>query len=63
MNLRWRLTLFYGAVLSAILVIGGTALYFSLRSSLYGLLDEGLRGAVNQVAQRFAPPGRRGEDG
>ena len=63
MNLRWRLTLFYGAVLSAILLIGGTALYFSLRSSLYGLLDEGLRGAVNQVAQRFAPPGRRGEDG
>ena len=63
MNLRWRLTLFYGAVLSAILVIGGTALYFSLRSSLYGLLDEGLRGAVNQVAERFTPPGRRGDDG
>ena len=61
MNLRWRLTLFYGAVLSAILVIGGTALYFSLRSSLYGLLDEGLRGATDQVAQRFAPPGRRSD--
>jgi len=61
-NLRWRLTLFYGAVLSAILVIGGTALYFSLRSSLYGLLNEGLRGAADQVAQRFAPPGRRGDD-
>lgn len=61
MNLRWRLTLFYGAVLSAILVIGGTALYFSLRSSLYGLLDEGLRGAADQVAQRFAPPSRRGD--
>lgn len=59
MNLRWRLTLFYGAVLSAILAIGGTALYFSLRSSLYGLLDEGLRGAANQVAQRFDPPRRR----
>ncbi len=63
MNLRWRLTLFYGLVSSAILVIGGTALYFSLRSSLYGLLDEGLRGAANQVAERFAPPGRRGDDG
>ena len=61
-NLRWRLTLFYGAVLSAILVISGTALYFSLRSSLYGLLDEGLRRAADQVAQRFAPPGRRGDD-
>ncbi len=63
MNLRWRLTLFYGVVLSAILVIGGTALYFSLRSSLYGLLDEGLRGAVNQVAERFTPLGRRRDDG
>ena len=62
MSLRWRLTLFYGAVLSAILVIGGTALYFSLRSSSYGLLDEGLRGAVSAVAQRFAPQGRRGDD-
>ena len=62
-NLRWRLTLFYGTVLSAILVIGGTALYFSLRSSLYGLLNEGLRGAVNAVAQRFALPNRRGDAG
>ncbi len=59
MNLRWRLTLFYGAVSAAILLIGGAALYFSLRSSLYQFLDESLRNAVMSVARRYeANPGR-----
>jgi signal transduction histidine kinase len=60
MNLRWRLTAFYGVVSALILLIGGGALYFSLRASLYSLLDESLRGAAMSVAGRFGEPGRRG---
>jgi signal transduction histidine kinase len=65
LNLRWRLTLFYGAVSALIVLIGGVALYFSLRSSLYALLDDGLRDAAMGVVQRErpGPPGFRGDSG
>jgi signal transduction histidine kinase len=63
-SLRWRLTLFYGVVSGLILLLGSTALLFSLRSSLYALLDESLRDAALSVSSRFEGPGRgaRGPD-
>lgn len=53
MNLRWRLTLLYGMISALILVVGGVALVLSLRSSLYGLLDESLDQALLTVMRRF----------
>ncbi len=53
MNLRWRLTLFYGAISAFVLIVGGLALVLSLRSSLYGLLDESLQQATMSVMGRF----------
>jgi two-component system sensor histidine kinase MprB len=60
LNLRWRLTLFYGAISAVIVLIGSAALYFSLRSSLYVMLDDGLRDAAMSVARadRPGPPPR-----
>jgi signal transduction histidine kinase len=59
-NLRWRLTLFYGAISAFVLIVGGLALVLSLRSSLYNLLDESLQQATMMVMGRFdkRPPMR-----
>jgi signal transduction histidine kinase len=52
-NLRWRLTLLYGAISALVLIVGGVALVLSLRSSLYGLLDESLQQATLSIMRRF----------
>lgn len=53
MNLRWRLTLFYGAISAFVLIVGGVALVLSLRLSLYRLLDEPLEQATAMVVHRI----------
>jgi len=42
-SIRWRLTLWYGAILSAILVVFSGAVYLLLRSHLVALTDAALR--------------------
>jgi len=47
LSLRWRLTLFYGALLAVVLLIFSLIVYFALRSSVRSALDASLRDAAN----------------
>ena len=47
LNMRWRLTMFYAAILSLILAIVGISLILALRESVHQTLDESLRFAAN----------------
>ncbi|HRV95338.1 MAG TPA: ATP-binding protein [Anaerolineae bacterium] len=49
MNIRLRLTLWYTAILSAILVIFGVIVYFGLSRSLLATLDNHLQREANQI--------------
>ncbi|MCB0165502.1 MAG: HAMP domain-containing protein [Anaerolineae bacterium] len=49
MNIRLRLTLWYTAILSAILVIFGIIVYFGLSRSLLATLDNHLQREANQI--------------
>jgi len=47
LSLRWRLTLFYGALLAVVLLIFSLIVYLALRSSVRSALDASLRDAAN----------------
>lgn len=53
LSLRWRLTLFYGALLSAILLLTGVGVYYALKSSLNATLDSSLRDAATLAASQL----------
>ena len=52
-SLRWRLTLFYGALLAVVLLIVGVTAYLALRSSVRATLDASLRDAANVASLRM----------
>lgn len=62
---RWRLTLWFVAVLGIILAILGVAVYFTARKALLDGLDDDLRARaareVRPLAARLLESGRRGE--
>jgi two-component system, OmpR family, heavy metal sensor histidine kinase CusS len=42
LSIRWRLTLWYGAVLAVVLAAFGTAVYLTMRHHALGRIDQGL---------------------
>ncbi len=54
LNLRWRLTLFYGGLLAIVLATVGVTVYFALRSSVRATLDSSLRDAANVAASQLS---------
>ncbi len=54
LNLRWRLTIFYGGLLAVVLLIVGVTVYFALRSSVRATLDSSLRDAARLAASRLS---------
>ena len=54
LNLRWRLTIFYGGLLAVVLLIVGVTVYFALRSSVRVTLDSSLRDAANVAASQLS---------
>jgi signal transduction histidine kinase len=50
-HIRWRLTIWYTAILAATLLLLGVALYGAVRSNLLGPVDSGLRSAAQSRAQ------------
>lgn len=63
MNIRLRLTLWYTAILSAILVIFGIIVYFGLSRSLLATLDNHLQREANQIITqlKFEKDGDHGD--
>lgn len=57
-NIRWRLTLWYGGVLAAVLVVFGTSIYFIMRHHLMVRIDQGLEEELADVLSEV----RRAED-
>ena len=58
-RIRWRLTLWYTAILAATLLLLGIALYGEVRTNLLGPVDSGLRNAAQSRAQDWLIfPGR-----
>ncbi len=53
LNLRWRLTLFYGSLLAAVLIVVGVVVYLALRSSVHATLDGSLREAASLAASQL----------
>ena len=53
-SLRWRLTLFYGALLAIVLLIVGVAVFAALRGSVHQTLDESLQDAARLAASQLA---------
>ena len=59
LTLRWRLTLFYALLSSAILIVSGTVFFLSLRASLRQMLDQGMRDAATlAISQLTADQGQ-----
>jgi signal transduction histidine kinase len=52
MSLRWRLTLYYSALSTLIVVLGGVAFFVVLRQSLHNTLDTSLREAAELAASQ-----------
>jgi signal transduction histidine kinase len=53
LTLRWRLTLFYALLSSAILLVTGSIFFFSLRASLHDMLDNSLHDAASLAASQL----------
>ena len=53
LNLRWRLTLFYGAVLAAVLLAVGISVFLAVRASVHQTIDDGLRDATVLASTQF----------
>jgi signal transduction histidine kinase len=53
LTLRWRLTLFYALLSSAILCVTGTVFFLSLRNSLHEMLDNSLHDAASLAASQL----------
>ena len=54
LSLRWRLTLYYGAVLLLFALLGGAAFYSSLRRDLNQTMNAHLQTVARQAAQRWS---------
>jgi signal transduction histidine kinase len=50
-RIRWRLTIWYSAILATTLLVLGIALYGEVRANLLGPVDSGLRSAAQSRAQ------------
>jgi two-component system, OmpR family, heavy metal sensor histidine kinase CusS len=59
LSIRWRLTLWYGAVLSAILVAFSGSVYLLMRHHLLAITDAGLRGEFTEFADEVGRVGDR----
>jgi signal transduction histidine kinase len=53
LTLRWRLTLFYALLSSAILLVTGSVFFFSLQASLREMLDNSLHDAASLAASQL----------
>jgi signal transduction histidine kinase len=53
LTLRWRLTLFYALLSSAILLVTSSIFFFSLRTSLHEMLDNSLHDAASLAASQL----------
>jgi signal transduction histidine kinase len=53
LTLRWRLTLFYALLSSAILLVTSSVFFFSLRTSLHEMLDNSLHDAASLAASQL----------
>jgi len=54
LNIRWKLTVWYGAVLAAVLALFGTTVYFMMRQELYGQVAAGLKMEMGEVHDEIA---------
>ncbi len=61
LSIRWRLTLWYGAVLSAILAGFSGSVYLLMRHHLLALTDAGLRGEFTEFVDEVRRAGDRSE--
>lgn len=52
-RIRWRLTIWYSAILAATLLVLGIALYGEVRTNLLSPIDSGLRSAAQSRAQAW----------
>ncbi len=53
LNLRWRLTAYYGAVLAVLALVAGAAFYSSLKRGLTQTMDEELSRTAGQVVAQW----------
>ena len=56
LSIRWRLTLWYGAVLAAVMVAFGTAVYLTMRHHALGRIDQGLAEELDEVLTEMRRP-------
>jgi heavy metal sensor kinase len=56
LSIRWRLTLWYGAVLAAVMVAFGTAVYLTMRHHALGRIDQGLSEELAEVLTEMHRP-------
>lgn len=59
MSLRWRLTLYYGALSALMVLLAALSFDLSLRANLRGVLDGGLRDAARLAANQLGGDERR----
>jgi heavy metal sensor kinase len=50
LSIRWRLTLWYGAVLAAVLLLFGGSVYLTMRQAFLSRVDGGLEAELQEVA-------------
>src|SRR5882672_4485189 len=49
LNIRWKLTLWYGGVLAVVLTLFSGSVYFVMRHQLLGRIDQGLHEELSDV--------------
>ena len=54
LSIRWRLTLWYGSVLTAVLVVFGSSVYLMMRHVLLGRTGAGMSMEATEVAEEVA---------
>lgn len=59
LRIRWKLTLWYGAVLGAVLTVFSAAVYFTMRHHLIGRIDQGL---TEELADVLSEIGRASDE-
>jgi heavy metal sensor kinase len=50
LSIRWRLTLWYGLVLSIVIAVFGTAVFVTMRHALLARADEALAGELDEIS-------------
>jgi heavy metal sensor kinase len=56
LSIRWRLTLWYGAVLAVVMAAFGTAVYLTMRQHALGRIDQGLSEELAEVLTEMGQP-------